>query len=156
MKNIDKRAFWDAYEVVFGTGNREIPAVVYYPERQELEHIGLYVKGNGTIEINHLPRSGYSFSSYEPGEYGEKFVIVKGGIYPYWEALFLDENEYYMVLFVKTGEVREAKVTVVPNGVGASFCLEYKDDDKKEYFSREVYDDQFVVVKGVATKDKED
>ena len=144
--------FKDVYDVILGSACRKWYAVAYYPKLQRIERVGVSLTEQSDILIDHLPRTGYSCATYPPHEYGKELLILKDDIYPFWEAMFLDKEKYYKVLFLGTGEVHETKVRIVPSGVGAKFELEYKETGKKVYYSREGYDSEFVVIKNTEKK----
>ncbi len=122
-------------------------AVVYYPESGTIERAGIKVTGTCEIVVDHLPRTGYSNSMYQLDEYGKNLLVLDGDIYPFWESMFL-KDKYYNVLFLKEGEIHQAKVAMESSGVGRKYCLMYRDDGKeKSYFPCTAYEDEFVILK---------
>ena len=142
MDKCNKRYFRNQIEVVFG--GSYLPAVMYDMVAHVVEHVAYFIAEGGRIGIDHLPTTGYSISKYDFEEYGEKFVFLNCDVYPFWEVMFLDENEH-PVLNLETGEIKNATLKVVPSGVGTCFRLDY--NGESEYCPRSDYEKRFVILK---------
>ena len=139
----NKDVFKAVHDVVFGTTSN--PVWVYYPYDKKIEWVGLSIRSNLTLEVDHLPRTGYSFSSFLPDEYGEKILVFRKNIYPFEKTMFLDSQKEYTIFHLQDCTASKARVALIPNGVGINYILTYANGDQVQH-SREDYGESFVII----------
>lgn len=124
-------------------------AVVWYPFEQTIERVGITISPSSEIVIDKLPLYGAGNKvSYWPDQYEKDFIVLKGKVLSYWDAMFPKPDKLYLLMYLNTGELKLVKYKVAePEDVeGDHFYFEFQDGSEGKWYARDAYEKTFILL----------
>ena len=86
--------------------------------------------------------------SFWPDRYERDFLILKGKVLTYWDAMFPKTDKLYLLMYLATGELKLVKYRVeeLEDVNGSHFKFEFQDGSESKWYKRDAYEKTFILI----------